>query len=101
MAEDVNNSFNSRKYCYSSKDPNFKAIYDFDREVLPRWLQCRSNHIQNVDWLIHLDQFDIFLGELVGTDGIENHSVAIYNNWIFDANEKNLFHCAKKDLIIV
>ena len=80
VEKDRNDNFHSRRYCYVSKYPKFKAIYVFEQEVLPKELQCRSNYIQNIDWQIHLDQFDIILGGLVGTDGIANHAVTIYNN---------------------
>ena len=44
--------------------------------------------MKDFDWQIDLEQFDIFFGGLVGTDGIANHAVVIYKNWIFDAKEK-------------
>ena len=98
VAKDINDNFHSRKDCYSSEDPNFKALYDFGKESLPGWLQCKSNFISEIDWQIDLEQFDIFLGGLIGSDGEANHAVAIYNNWIFDANEKIAIPLCKEGL---
>ena len=66
--------------------------------MLPKWLQCKWNHIQDIDWQIYLDLFDIFLDGLVGTDGIENHTVAIYKNSIFGTIEKIAITFCKKGL---
>ena len=68
-------------------DPNFKAIYKFTKQLLPNWLQLRNKHISRINWKEDIELFDIFVSGILGTDGIANHAIAIYNNWIFDANE--------------
>ena len=95
-AADINSKFCNREYCYTSHDPNSKEFSSYGVKVLPKWLQLKSKDIKNLDWQLQLEQSDIFLGGMVGADSIANHAVAIYNNWIFDANEKMLYHCAKK-----
>ena len=100
-AKEINDKFHSREYCYGIKDTNFKAISSFAVQVLPSWLQIRSKNINEFNWQLDLDQFDIFVAGLVGTDGIANHAIAIYNNWIFDGNEKLLYHCVRIGSIIV
>ena len=58
----------------------------------------QEQFIREIDWQIDLEQFDIFLGGLIRSDGEANHAVAIYNNWIFDANEKIAIPLCKEGL---
>ena len=97
-AKEINDKFYNREYCYGIKDTNFKAISNFAVQVLPSWLQIRSKNINEFNWQLDLDQFDIFVAGLVGTDGIANHAIAIYNNWIFDGNEKIAIPLCKEGL---
>ena len=34
-----------------------------------------------------MDQYDLFVSIIKGSDDINNHAIGIYNNWIFDSNE--------------
>ena len=88
VAHLVNNTFNSREDCFSSTDTSYKKIYSYASEILPKWLQCTSRHIKRIRWNVELKDNDIFVGGILGTDGVANHAIAIYNRWIFDANKE-------------
>ena len=49
-------------------------------------------------WDTDINQYDIFVAGVVGTDGVANHAIAIYNNWVFDANEKIALPLCKEAL---
>ena len=87
VAEKINKKFFSKTESFEGKDPNFKVICNFMTPFFPNWMQLHNKHIDQIDWKNNIKQFDIFVGGILGTDGIANHAVAIYNNWIFDANE--------------
>ena len=66
---------------------------------LPKWLQCnRSKDIQSLSWEKDLQPFDMFIGVLQGSDGEINHAIGIFNNWIFDGNEKVAIPLCKEGL---
>ena len=48
VALKVKNKFNSREYCYSSTNTNYKKIYTYASKKLPNWLQCTSKHIKHI-----------------------------------------------------
>ena len=86
-AEQIDNRFNEKKYCFTKKDSNLIAVYRYSMEILPNWLQMSRKSIKKVKWDEDIKQFDLFLGVLKGSDGQVNHAVGIFNNWIFDSNE--------------
>ena len=49
-------------------------------------------------WDTDINQYDIFVAGIVGTDGVAYHAIAIYNNWVFDANEKIALPLCKEAL---
>ena len=98
VAHLVNNTFNSREDCFSSTDTSYKKIYSYASEILPKWLQCTSRHIKRIRWNVELKDNDIFVGGILGTDGVANHAIAIYNRWIFDANEEYALPLSKDAL---
>ena len=63
-------------------------------------MQLNLKRIRYINWKEDIRQFDIFVAGILGSDGIANHAIAIYNNWIFDANEKLQYLYAKQDWII-
>ena len=54
--------------------------------------------INKVKWDEDIDQFDLFLGVLKGSDGQVNHAVGIFNNWIFDSNEDHAIPLSQEGL---
>ena len=54
---------------------------------MPTWLQCVAKRIKDIEWT-EIKQYDLFIGVLKGSDGHVNHAIGIFNNWIFDSNEK-------------
>ena len=98
IAKKVNDKFNQKKLSFEGKDPNFKVICDFATPLLPNWMQLHNKHIHRVDWKKDIKQFDIFVGGILGSDGIANHAIAIHNNWIFDANENIAIPLCKSGL---
>ena len=86
-AEEIDNRFNDKKYCFTKRDNNLTAVYKYGMEILPKWLQLSRKNIKNFRWNEDIKQFDLFLGVLKGSDGQVNHAVGIFNNWIFDSNE--------------
>lgn len=40
IAQDINETFNKRKYCLHKDDPNLRILYVYAPKVLPTWLQC-------------------------------------------------------------
>ena len=55
---------------------------------MPRALQCCSKTDVAQKWKSKLDQLDLFVGTMEGSDGEINHAIGIYNGWIFDSNEE-------------
>ena len=86
-AEQIDNRFNDKKYCFTKRNPNLIAVYRYSMEILPNWLQLSRKSIKKVKWDEDINQFDLFLGVLKGSDGQVNHAVGIFNNWIFDSNK--------------
>ena len=87
IANSINRTFVDRKDCFQGSDPNFKKIAEYAKNHLPKWLQYHSKKIHTIKWT-KIRQFDIFVAGILGNDRVGNHAVAIYNNWIFDSNEK-------------
>ena len=98
VALKVKNKFNSREYCYSSTDTNYTKIHIYASALLPKWLQCTSKHIKHIRWDVDLKDNHIFVKGILGTDGVANHAIAIYNRWIFDANEECALPLSKNAL---
>ena len=63
------------------------AIYEFRQKILPNWLQFTAKYMECLHWK-DLKQYDLFVSIIKGSDNIANHAIGIYNNWMFDANEK-------------
>ena len=49
-------------------------------------------------WDEDIEDYDLFLGVLKGSDGEVNHAVGIFNNWIFDGNEDIAIPLSKEGL---
>ena len=98
IATKVNEKFIQKKLSFEGEDPNFKVICKFTTPLLPNWMQLHNKHIHRVDWKKDIKQFDIFVGGILGSDGIANHAIAIHNNWIFDANESIAIPLCKSGL---
>ena len=50
--------------------------------MVPAWIKDTFNH------RLHLHASDVFVGQMQAKDGSSTHAVSIFNNWIFDSNEK-------------
>ena len=87
-ALEINKNFTQKINAFDGTDPNFAAIHKFAKALLPGWMQLHLKRIKHINWKEDIKQFDIFVAGILGSDGIANHAIAIYNNWIFDANEK-------------
>ena len=88
IASNINGKFFSKKEVYVCSEPNYTAILAYATPRLPKWLQLCRKRIDKMRWDTDINQYDIFVAGVVGTDGVGNHAIAIYNNWVFDANEK-------------
>ena len=61
-------------------------------------MQYTAKGIKKIDWNKDIQDFDLFLGVLIGSDGHINHAVAIFNKWIFDSNEKSAIPLCQEGL---
>ena len=98
IASNINGKFFSKKEVYVCSEPNYTAILAFATPKLPKWLQLCRKRIDKMRWDTDINQYDIFVAGVVGTDGVANHAIAIYNNWVFDANEKIALPLCKEAL---
>ena len=64
-----------------------RAIHKFGKQVLLKWLQCTARFIKRLECK-DLNQYDIFVSIIKGSDNIADHAIDIYNDWIFDGNKK-------------
>lgn len=76
----------NKESCFDKKKPNMKAIHEYGQEILPTWLQCTAKFIQKKKCQ-EVEQYDLFVAIIKGSDNVANHAIGIYNGWIFDANE--------------
>ena len=94
----IDTKFQQKIDCFSDDDCNLCAIYKYASKLLPSWMQCTAKGIKNFDWDKDIQDFDLFLGVLIGSDGHINHAVAIFNKWIFDSNEKSAIPLCQEGL---
>ena len=64
-----------------------RAIHEFGQEILPGWLQCTTEFIEYRRWT-ELKKYDLVVSIFKGSNDIANQTIGIYNNWIFDMNER-------------
>ena len=96
-AYNLDRTFNDKKFCFRKNDNNLKVIYRHAIKILPNWLQCTSKNINKIHWN-DIKKYDLFLGVLEGSDGQVNHAISIFNNWIFDSNERIAIPLCKEGL---
>ena len=94
----LDTKFNSKVDCFTKRDGNLQAIYQYAQVLLPNWLQCTQKRIKKIKWNEGIQAYDLFLGVLLGSDGHANHAVAIFNGWIFDSNENRAIPLCQEGL---
>ena len=97
-AKELNDKFNHKMYSFTNKDYNLQAIYHYLMKLLPYWLQVTRRGVKDMKWDEDIQNYDLFLGVLKGSDGQVNHAVGIFNNWIFDGNEDIAIPLSKEGL---
>ena len=96
-AEQMINYFSTMNEIYKLNTSNLKTIFQYAQTVLPSWLTGFRTKVKNFQ-IQDLQQFDMFVAFLKGSNGTVEKAVGIYNSWIFDVTKKLAIPLLQKNL---